>query len=305
MRDLRFVSISTLVKTGRFREAVKLQPDQVEKPLRKLRRQLKALSSNPRPADVHSLRTQARRLEATVAAVAPGRNKASRRLLKLITPVRKAAGKVRDMDVLIGDVLTLADSYGSESMVRLVEHLARMRVKHARKLHHVVEQQRAEAQKQLKKSSKMLKRAVKKDWGDRSGEAAPQILISELGRWPDLNAANLHMFRIRIKELRYMLQLSDEANQALIGSLEAVKDAIGEWHDWVELLKIARDVLDAEADGGNLKRLEKIVNERLESAVAAANQLRDLYFNRPADARGNKKVLRMAAGFRGLRASGE
>ena len=113
------------------------------------------------------------------------------------------------------------------------------------------------------------------------------------------------MFRIRIKELRYMLQLSDEANQALIGSLEAVKDAIGEWHDWVELLKIARDVLDAEADGGNLKRLEKIVNERLESAVAAANQLRDLYFNRPADARGNKKVLRMAAGFRGLRASGE
>jgi CHAD domain-containing protein len=276
---------------------VKLQPDQVEKPLRKLRRQLNALSSNPRPADVHSLRTQARRLEATVAAVAPGRNKASRRLLKLITPVRKAAGKVRDMDVLIGDVLTLADSHRSEGMVRLVEHLARMRVKHARKLQDVVEQQRAEARKQLKESSKMLKKAVKMDWGDRSGEAAPQILISELGRWPDLNAANLHMFRIRIKELRYMLQLSNEANQALIGSLEAVKDAIGGWHDWVELLKIARKVLDAEADSGNLKRLEKIVNERLESALAAANQLRDLYFNRPADARGNKKVLRMAAGF--------
>ena len=142
-----------------------------------------------------------------------GHNKASRRLLKLITPVRKAAGKVRDMDVLIGDVLTLADSHGSESMVRLVEHLARMRVKHARKLHDVVEQQRPEARKQLKQSSKMLKKAVKKDWGDRSGEAAPQILISELGHWPDLNAGNLHMFRIRIKELRYMLELSDEADQ--------------------------------------------------------------------------------------------
>ena len=276
---------------------MKLQPDQVEKPLRKLRQQLKALSSNPRPAEVHSLRTHARRVEATVAAVALGRNKASGRLLKLITPVRKAAGKVRDMDVLIGDVLTLADSHGSESLVRLVEHLARMRVKHARKLHDVVEQQRPEARKQLKESSKMLKRAVKKDWGDRSGEAAPQILISELRYWPELNAGNLHMFRIRLKELRYMLQLSDEADQTLIGSLDPVKDAIGEWHDWVELLRIAKKVLDAEVDGGDLKRLEEIVNVRLESAVAAANQLRERYFNRAPDDRGNKKVLQMAAGF--------
>jgi CHAD domain-containing protein len=284
-------------RIGRFQEAVKLQPDQVEKPLKKLRKQLKELPSNPLPADVHSLRTQARRLEATVAAVAPGRNKASRRLLKLITPVRKAAGKVRDMDVLIGDVLTLPDDQGSKSLVRLVEHLARMRVKHARKLRHVVAQQRPEARKQLKQSSKMLKKAVKRDWGDRSGEAAPQILISELGRWPDVDAGNLHMFRIRIKELRYMLQLSDEADQTLIGILGEVKDAIGEWHDWVELLRIAKKVLSAQDDGGNLKQLEKIVNEQFESAVAAANQLRERYFKRAADTRGNKKVLQMAAGF--------
>jgi CHAD domain-containing protein len=274
---------------------VKLQLDQVEKPLRKLREQLKTFSSDPRPADVHSLRTQARRLEATVAAVALGHNKASRRLLELITPVRRAAGKVRDMDVLIADVLTLADSHRSEGMVRLVEHLARMRVKHARKLHHIVERQRPEARQQLKQSSKMLKKAVKKDWGDRSGEAAPQILISELTHWPALNVGNLHMFRIRIKELRYMLELSDEADQTLIGSLGKVKDAIGEWHDGVELLRIAQKVLDDEADGGNLKQLEKMVNERLESALAAANRLRERYFDGAADARGNKKVLQMAA----------
>lgn len=274
---------------------MKLQLDQVEKPLRKLREQLKTFSSDPRPGDVHSLRTQARRLEATVAAVALGHNKASRRLLELITPVRKAAGKVRDMDVLIADVLTLADSHRSEGMVRLVEHLARRRVKHARKLHHIVERQRPEARRQLKQSSKMLKKAVKKDWGDRSGEAAPQILISELTHWPDLNAGNLHMFRIRIKELRYMLELSDEADQTLIGSLGKVKDAIGEWHDGVELLRIAQKVLDAEADGGNLKQLEKMVNERLESALAAANRLRERYFNGAPDGRGNKKVLQMTA----------
>jgi CHAD domain-containing protein len=276
---------------------VKLQPDQVEKPFRKLRKQLKAVSSNPRPADVHSLRTHARGLEATVAATALDRDKESRRLLKLITPVRKAAGKVRDMDVLIGDTLTLADSHSTESMVRLVEHLARMRVKHARRLYDLVEQRRTELRKRLKQSSKMLKKAVRKDRGDRRGGAAPQIRITELVHWPDLHAGNLHTFRIRIKKLRYMLELSDQADQTVIERLGTVKDAIGEWHDWLELLKIATKVLDAEVDGGNLKRLETIVNERLETAMAAANQVRERYFKSAAGARGNKKVLQMAAGF--------
>jgi CHAD domain-containing protein len=244
---------------------------------------------------VHSLRTQARRLEATVAATALGRDKGSRLLLKLITPVRKAAGKVRDMDVLIGDALTLADSHSSESMVRLVEHLARMRVKHARRLNNIVERQRPKLRKRLKQSSKMLKKTVSKGWGDRSGEAAPRILITELAHWPDLNADNLHTFRIRIKELRYMLELSDEADQTMIQRLGTVKDAIGEWHDWLELLRIAQKELDAEADGENLKRLEAIVNRRLGTAMAAANQVRERYF--AADARGNKKVLQMAAGL--------
>jgi CHAD domain-containing protein len=201
------------------------------------------------------------------------------------------------MDVLIGDVLALPDDLGRESLVRLVEHLARKRVKHARKLHDVVEEQRLEARKQLKQSSRMLKKAVKKDWGDRSGEAAPQILISELRHWPELNAGNLHMFRIRIKELRYMLELSSEADPTLIGSLGTVKDAIGEWHDAVELLRIAQKVLDAESDRGTLKRLEKIVSERLDSAVAAAKQLRERYFNRTMDTEGNRKVLQMASSF--------
>ena len=139
---------------------MKLEPKQVEKPIRKLRKQLKALSSNPRPEDVHSLRTQTRRLEATVAALIPNQNKKSRRLLKAVTPVRKAAGKVRDMDVLIGDVLTLAETHGSERLVRLVEHLARMRVKHARRLHEVVARQKQEARKSLKQTSRAFSRAL-------------------------------------------------------------------------------------------------------------------------------------------------
>jgi CHAD domain-containing protein len=45
-----------------------------------------------------------------------------RRLLKSMKPVRKAAGVVRDMDVLVADALTLPNAAKNESVVRLVEH---------------------------------------------------------------------------------------------------------------------------------------------------------------------------------------
>jgi len=274
---------------------VKLQPNQVEKPLRKLRKQLNGFPSNPPPKDVHSLRTQTRRLEATVAALVLDHRKNPRRLIKLITPIRKAAGKVRDMDVLIGHVLTLSEHQGSEAAVRLVEHLARMRVKAARKLRGVVSAQQRETRGRLKQCSKLIRKKLKDDAAAVNGDAAPQILITELRHWPDLNADNLHIFRIRIKELRYMLQLSPQADEKLLGALSEVKDSIGFWHDWVELLKIAQKVLDAREDREVLKNIETIGTEKLQRAMMMANQLRERYFSRPDARKSGKKVLQMAS----------
>jgi hypothetical protein len=49
---------------------------------------------------------------------------------------------------------------------------------------------------------------------------------------------------LKVKELRYVLQLSEDAQkQQLVNKLGAVKDAIGEWHDWEELIAIAANAL--------------------------------------------------------------
>ena len=274
---------------------MKLQPNQVEKPLRKLRKQLNGFPSNPPPKDVHSLRTETRRLEATAAALVLERKKEPRRLIKLITRVRKAAGKVRDMDVLIGHVLTLSEHQGSEAAVRLVEHLARMRVKAARKLRGIVSARQKEARRRLKQCAKLIRKKLQDDAGAVSGDAAPQILITELRHWPDLNADNLHIFRIRIKELRYMLQLSPQADGRLVDSLSEVKDLIGQWHDWVELLKIAQKVLDARQDREVLQDIETMGTEKLQRAMIVANQLRERHFSRPDGRKSGKKVLQMAS----------
>src|ERR1035441_1525779 len=103
----------------------------VRKPVRKLRKSLKIIPKDPPAEDVHHLRTRARRLEAVVAALMLGHKKMTRRLLKTIKPVRKAAGEVRDMDVLVGNALTLPSHRRGDSVnsvTRLLEHLGSMRM---------------------------------------------------------------------------------------------------------------------------------------------------------------------------------
>jgi CHAD domain-containing protein len=277
-----------------LKKTVKIEPDQVEKPLRKLRKMLDDFSADPRPEDVHALRTHARRVEAAIAALVPARSKEPRRVLKLLTPVRKAAGKVRDMDVLIEDALTLKNVQRAEGLVRLVEHLGKMRAKNAKRLRDAVYKHRRETGARLKELSKVLKKRLEDEAGTLNGGAAPQLLVTELSQWPQLNRANLHMFRLRIKELRYMLELSNEPNKQWFKRLGDVKDAIGEWHDWVGLLKIAQEVLDTVADARVLKRIEKTTDERFNAALTTANQMRKRIFQPSQNRNGAYKARRRA-----------
>jgi CHAD domain-containing protein len=285
----------TQLQPASSKKTVKIEPDHVEKPLRKLRKMLDTFPANPRPEEVHALRTHTRRLEATIAALANEHSKEPRRVLKLITPVRRAAGRVRDMDVLIEDVLTLEENQRGEGLVRLVEHLGSMRSKNAKKLRDAVSKRRRKTRTHLKELSKLLKERLKDESGTLNGDAAPQILVTELTHWPNLNADNLHMFRLRIKELRYMLELGDEPNAAWLDRLGNVKDSIGEWHDWVELLKIARNVLDPGPEAGILNRIDTITQEKFRTALTAANQMRKRIFDMPRNGRGNHRARPMPA----------
>jgi len=274
---------------------MKFEPSHVEKPLKKLRRQLSGFPSNPRPEQVHSLRTRTRRLEATVAALVMDQEEPSRLLVKAIKPVRKAAGKVRDMDVLMRNVLTLSNDHGSEALVRLLEHLAKVRIKSVRKLRAVIRAQESDARRLLKKSSRLMRKKLKKESTSMDGVAAPQILITELSHWPELNAENLHLFRIRIKELRYMLQLNPQPDEKLVEALGEVKDSVGEWHDWIQLVKIAQKVLDPRSDRTILKHIENTGNQKFESALATAMRVRARYFTRGEHHKLSGAVLQMAS----------
>jgi len=84
--------------------------------------------------------------------------------------------------------------------------------------------------------------------------------------------------------LRDVLQLASGAdNERFVETLGHVKDAIGEWHDWQQLIAIAGDVLDHE--GCRLVQEAKRRSRRkFESALALTTDMRRHCF--PAPSRG-------------------
>ena len=79
-----------------------LDVDRLQKPVRQLRKFIKKMPRRPTPDQVHDLRTNTRRIEASMEALALDSKRQGQRLLKYLARVRKRAGKVRDMDVLTG-----------------------------------------------------------------------------------------------------------------------------------------------------------------------------------------------------------
>ncbi len=260
-----------------------MEPDRLRSPLRKLRKVLKTLPKNPPPEQVHKLRADTRRVEAVAASTSLDRKKPTRRLLKTVKPVRRAAGKVRDTDVLLGNLKALPPGKHSRSVARLVDHLDEVRFAEARNLAGAVAKRQKDARRGLKRLARQIGRAIK---AQKSGAPIPPPpgsamlnLVTELKLWPELKAANLHPFRLKVKELRYVLQLAGGEGSEFVAHLSRVKDQIGEWHDWMKLGTIAAKVLNPQADEAVLKKIESAREARLKTALAAANALRKRYLN--------------------------
>ncbi len=260
----------------------------VEKPLRDLRKSLKKLSKDPQPEEVHNLRTRARRVEAVVAAWPLGDEKLARRLVQSIKPLRKAAGAVRDMDVLTANVLELPRGADSGSLVRLLENLGSARRAYANALLRTARRRRKEACRNLQEYAKLLRKIFARTQGaPADGAPASQAesalrsaaarLTRKLGQWPDFDEDNLHLFRIRVKELRSILQLIANSDAGLVEALGETNVRIGDWHDWQHLQEIAENIPGEPLERALLARIGRTVSRKLRQALAAANGLRTTY----------------------------
>jgi len=263
-----------------------LDVDRLQKPVRKLRKFMKKTPRRPTPDEVHDLRTNTRRVEASVEALSLDSKRVGERLLKDLARVRKRAGKVRDMDVLTGFASNVHPKGEQDCVVQLLERLGARRGKYAKRLYTEVRQYGPKLRKRLKRIAARfdkLAQAQDKSSGDRNAAASEVAasalrLSTELATPSRLGRTNLHPYRLKVKELRNVLQMAQRANDdPFVKSLGEVKDAIGEWHDWEELISIAKDALDHGPKCQLLRDLKGNSRVKYEHALRLTENMRKKY----------------------------
>ena len=266
------------------------KPERVPKALRELGKLLESLPANPAPKDVHKLRTVARRVEAIAAVLSASDRRASRRLFRSIEPVRKAAGEVRDMDVLISHSRRMARYSAGASLARLVSHLENARKESAAEFERTLDRRRKGARESVKQYSKVVKSALSraKSGAPRFGgqpqegvHSAAMKTVRELGDWPQLDQENIHAFRIKAKGLRYILQFYADADAGLVEALGEAQRRIGDWHDWQQLTEIAHLILNPNEDEALIARIAAIAKRKFDQAISSANTLRGRHLAMP------------------------
>ena len=255
-----------------------LDPDRVLKPVKKLRKLIDKMSGQPSPGKVHALRTNTRRFEAMFGALALDQYGFKKSVLKDLSRLRKRAGKVRDMDVLLGYASTVHVKGEDECLVQLLEGLGRRRRKRAKSLSAEAKRLRPELRKSLDRTPAELNEFIRHCNAEHIAANAAGTavkLASDLAAPRRLGRDTLHPYRLKVKELQNVLKLTDGgSNGEFVNELGEVKDAIGEWHDWEELLPIARRMLDHGARCKLLSEIKSIAGRKYDHAVALTEALR-------------------------------
>src|SRR5438105_694491 len=92
---------------------------------------------------------------------------------------------------------------------------------------------------------------------------------------------------LKVKQLRNILQMAENSDQQeFVKLLGEVKDAIGEWHDWEELVAMAREVLDRGTNCQLLHQLRRIADTKYRNALALSEAMRKKFLRMPEG--GNK-----------------
>ena len=273
-----------------------LVKSEIQGDFHKLRKSLKGVLKHLRPEDVHKLRTRARRIVSLTSAHSL-RSLDKARLAKPLKRIRKRAGRVRDMDVLTAHLAAMHCDNDPSCRTQLLEYLGAKRYRRADRLVRLLEDEGPPLRKALRRAAKGVANDTRRNSGKTARKAhskqTAQVLELTVGlsEPTHLNKSNLHPYRLKVKELRDALRMAGGTpDSRFVGELSHCKDAIGEWHDWEELIAIALKTLDHHPECPLVQELKAISKQKLDSALGIAEKLRSDYARRPASREKASKV---------------
>ncbi len=248
----------------------------------KLGREVTRLAKKPVPESVHKFRTNSRRVEALLSEVAPELTRNDKKLLKLLSRLRKKAGRVRDLDVEIGSLQSLKIPGGNGHKSQFVDALVDERGKREQKLIKAFDRQTAtEVRKRLKRAEGEIE--IPKDI-----EPLTVTLnkLAKLGReHVTLSERTLHQYRIIGKRARYIAELADHDPEAkrIVHELKHMQDVIGDWHDWLKLTQRAEALFGGVRDSSLVAMLRNVTQAKFRQSVDAVTETRAAVFGKKSE----------------------
>ena len=99
---------------------------------------------------------------------------------------------------------------------------------------------------------------------------------------------------LKVKELRNVLLMAEAPSRShFVENLGDVKDAIGDWHDWEELVEIASKLLDHAGRCLLLAELKRVADSKYDHALSVALRLRKTYLQRSRPERKGAAIARV------------
>lgn len=250
-----------------------LLPHLLHSRFHKLDRQLSRLARKPSTESVHKFRTSSRRVEVLVSDLTDQPTGNNKKLLRLLSRLRKKAGRVRDLDVQSAALRSLKIPQEPGRKAQLTRALAEERAKREKKLANALDKKAvSEVRKRLKRTAGSLEIPKNANPLSLARQKLDEVEI-ESGA---VTEKTLHQFRIAGKRTRYIAELADKDAEAtrVIGVLKQMQDVIGDWHDWVQLAERAEKLFGGVQDSALVAALRNIARAKFRQAVNALTNAR-------------------------------
>lgn len=252
--------------------------------MRGLNRDLSAAVSkvldDAKPKSVHRLRTTVRRIESLVGYANPDIGKKEERTLEKMADLRKRAGKLRDLDVLADLLGNLGNGSAAKDRKALADALEKKRDQQAKRL--VSALKKLHEAKFFGRLHRIAEQAGAPQ-GDKNRALAPleeakaQLaqMADDFGSGQTLKPSRLHEARLTLKRIRYLAELAEEsaAQKDFIHKLKSTQDAIGNWHDWLELTERAEKRFSDRANSALVHEARTVLSARHSDATSSVHKL--------------------------------
>jgi CHAD domain-containing protein len=239
----------------------------------RLNRQLTKLARKPAPESVHKFRTYGRRVEALLDELVPDPSRNDKKLLKLLSCLRKKAGRVRDLDVQIVSLRNLKIPSEPDRKAQLLRMLAEERSQREKKL------AKAFDGETISELRKRLKRAASNGKIPRNTDPLRLAMrqLAQLGRdHAPLTEKILHQYRIVGKRARYLAELAGKNPEAerFVDQLKRMQDVLGDWHDWLKLTQRAEELFGGIQDSALVSALHNVTGAKFRQGVDVLTETR-------------------------------